>query len=131
MAVRILNGENPQDIPIVKNADVYMFDWRALRRWGIKESNLPPDSVILYRQPTVWESHKLYVIGGISLILLEALLIGGLLWQRARRKRVESELAISNDRLRLTVEVGGSVGWDLDLKRGEIDGSEICKQFSE
>ena len=118
MAVRILNGENPQDIPIVKNADVYMFDWRALRRWGIKESNLPPDSVILYRQPTVWESHKLYVIGGISLILLEALLIGGLLWQRARRKRVESELAISNDRLRLTVEVGGSVGWDLDLKRG-------------
>jgi PAS domain S-box-containing protein len=118
MAVRILNGENPQDIPIVKNADVYLFDWRALRRWGIKESNLPPDSVILYRQPTVWESHKLYVIGGISLILLEALLIGGLLWQRARRKRVESELAISNDRLRLTVEVGGSVGWDLDLKRG-------------
>jgi signal transduction histidine kinase/ABC-type uncharacterized transport system substrate-binding protein len=118
MAVRILNGENPRDIPIVKNADVYMFDWRALRRWGIKESNLPPDSVILNRQPTFWESYRGYIVGAISLIVVETLLIFGLLWQRARRRKVESELAISNDRLRMTVEVGGSVGWDWDLKSG-------------
>ena len=46
---------------------------------------------------------------------MEGLLIFGLLWQRARRKRVENELAISNDRLRLAVEAGGSVAWDWDL----------------
>ena len=38
MAVRVLNGEKPRDIPIVKSANVYMFDWRALQRWGLKES---------------------------------------------------------------------------------------------
>ena len=70
-----------------------MFDWRAMRRWGLKESNLPPDSVILYRRPTIWEAYRRYVVGGISLIVVEALLILGLLWQRARRRRVESELA--------------------------------------
>ena len=42
MAVRILKGERPQDIPVVKGADVYMFDWRGLKRWGLKESALPP-----------------------------------------------------------------------------------------
>ena len=36
MAVRVLNGEKPQDIPIVKSANVYMFDWRALKRWGLR-----------------------------------------------------------------------------------------------
>ena len=45
MALKILNGERPENIPIVKSANVYMFDWRALRRWGFKESNLPPGAV--------------------------------------------------------------------------------------
>jgi PAS domain S-box-containing protein len=119
MVLRVLNGEKPQDIPIEKSANVYMFDWRAMRRWGFKESKLPPGSVILYRQPTVWETYWRYIAGGISLIVVEALLILGLLWQRARRRRVENELAVSNDRLRLAVEAGRSVAWDWDLKSGQ------------
>ena len=89
MAVRILKGERPQDIPVVKGADVYMFDWRGLNRWGLKESALPPGSILLNRQPTVWESYKAYIVGGISLILVEALLIFGLVWQRGKRRRTE------------------------------------------
>ena len=33
MALKILDGAKPQDIPIVKNNNIYLFDWRALRRW--------------------------------------------------------------------------------------------------
>ena len=95
MAVRILNGEKPQDIPIVRGANVYMFDWRVLHRWGLKENNLPPDSIVLNQQPTVWESYKSYIIGGISLIIVETLLIFGLVWQRARRREAEIQLANS------------------------------------
>ena len=104
MALRILRGEKPQDIPRTKGVNTYIFDWRAVKRWGLKESAIPPGSIILNRQPTLWESYQRYVIGGTSLIALEALLIGGLLWQRARRRRVETDLAVSNDRLRLAVE---------------------------
>jgi PAS domain S-box-containing protein len=93
VALRILNGERPQDIPRVKSVTTYMFDWRALQRWGFKESDLPPSSVVLNRQPTVWESYKSYIIGGISLILAETLLIFGLVWQRRRRREAESQLA--------------------------------------
>jgi len=32
----ILNGEKPQDIPIAISQDVYMFDWTAMQRLGVK-----------------------------------------------------------------------------------------------
>jgi signal transduction histidine kinase len=99
MAVRVLNGEKPENIPIAKSASVYTFDWRALQRWGLKESDLPPGSIVLHREPTVWESYKWYIVGGLSLVLLEALLIVGLLWERARRRSTETELADTNDSL--------------------------------
>jgi hypothetical protein len=41
MAVRVLNGEKPQDIPIVTSNNAYMFDWRALRRWGLNSATRP------------------------------------------------------------------------------------------
>ncbi len=104
MALRILQGEKPQDIPRVKGVNTYMFDWRAVKRWGLKESEIPAGSIVLNRQPTVWEAYKNYILGGISLILLETLLISGLLWQRARRRKVETDLVVSNDRLRRAVE---------------------------
>jgi len=118
MALRILAGETPRDIRPVKNSSTYMFDWRALERWGMKEKNLPPGSILLHRQLSAWENYRWYVITGISLILLEGLLISSLLWQRAERRKVENELSMTYDRLRLAVEAGKSIGWDWDVKSG-------------
>ena len=42
IAVRVLNGEKPQDIPVVTSNHAYMFDWGALKRWGMKEKTFPP-----------------------------------------------------------------------------------------
>jgi hypothetical protein len=53
--IRILQGAKPQEIPIVEGTNVYMFDWRALNRWGLSERNLPPGSIVLYRERTLWE----------------------------------------------------------------------------
>ena len=118
MALRMLGREKPPGIPRVKGVNAYMFDWRALKRWGIKDSALPPGSILLNRQLTAWESYKGYIIGGILLILAEALLIFGLVRQRARRKKAETELGITYDRLRNAVEAGKCVGWDWDAKTG-------------
>lgn len=104
MALRVLDGEKPQDIPIAKIPNLYMFDWRALRRWGFKESSLPPGSLVLYRQPTFWQIYKRYIITGIFLLLTQALIIVGLLWQRAVRRKVQTELVLSNNRLRESEE---------------------------
>ncbi len=124
MAVRVLNGEKPGDIPIVKSANVYMFDWRALQRWGLKERDLPPDSTVLNREPTVWESYKGYIIGGIALILAEALLIFALVWQRARaikaeteRRKAEEAIRESEKRFRLVANTAPVMIWTAGTDR--------------
>ena len=104
MAVRVLNGEKPEDIPIVKSPNIYMFDWRAMQRWGFKERNLPPNSVVLYKHPTFWQLYKRYITAGILLLVTQALIIIGLLWQRAQRKKIETELVHSNSLIRESEE---------------------------
>ena len=99
MVRRILDGEKPQDIPIVRGASEFIFDWRALERWGLKESDLPPGSILLNRQPSFWVVYERYIVPAIFLLLAQALIIAGLLWQRAERRRTESELRRSNKRL--------------------------------
>jgi signal transduction histidine kinase/ABC-type uncharacterized transport system substrate-binding protein len=119
LAVRILQGAPPNEVARVTAGTTYMFDWRALRRWGFEESHLPPGSIVLNRRATLWDSYKWYVIGGISLIVFEALLIFGLLWQRTRRRNAESQLSVTNDRLRTAIEGGRFVGWDFDVNTGQ------------
>ena len=91
MAVRILNGEKPQDISIVKSTNVYMFDWRALRRWGLKESELPPGSTVLYRDRTLWEQHKWALLTGMSVFLALALVTAYALFHQKQLKQARKE----------------------------------------
>jgi PAS domain S-box-containing protein len=95
-----------------------MVDWRQVRRWGLDEKRLPVGTVVRFREVSVWESYKWYIIGGIALIIAETLLIFALLWQRARAQRAETQLSMTFDRLRLAVEAGKSVGWDWDIRSG-------------
>jgi PAS domain S-box-containing protein len=103
-AVRILNGERPQDIPVVRGANVYMFDWRVLKRWGLKESDLPPGSIVVNREPTFWDAYRRYIIAAIFLFLGQTLIIAGLIWQRAERRKRQADLVLFNNRLRESEE---------------------------
>ena len=58
-------------------------DWRELVQWNVPESALPPGTIVLFRQPNVWERYRKYIVAGIAVIILQTLLIAGLLWQRA------------------------------------------------
>ena len=98
MAVRVLNGERPQDIPVVKSKNEFMFDWRALKRWRMKESNLPPGSIVLNREPGFWEKYKQYVVAGLFVLLAQSVAIFALLWQRVRRRKTEAELRKSEEK---------------------------------
>jgi PAS domain S-box-containing protein len=104
MVLRILNGEKPQDIPRLTDVTRFMFDWQALRRWGFKEKNLPPGSLLINRQPRFWELYKEYLVAGALALLAQTFVILGLLWQRASRRKTENELVASNERLRFATE---------------------------
>ena len=98
MAVRVLKGEKPQDIPIVTSNDVYMFDWRALQRWGLTESSLPPGSIVLNRPQSLWQLYRRYLIVGTLVLLAQTWVIVALLGQRARKRRVEADLRTSEEK---------------------------------
>jgi hypothetical protein len=94
MGRRVLNGEKAENIPIVwQGADVYEFDWRQLKRWGLKESDLPPGSLVRFKEPSLWESHKQEIIGTAAVFCLLSLLTVGLLVNLGRRRRTERFLA--------------------------------------
>jgi signal transduction histidine kinase len=76
MALRIIKGEKPENIPIVRGANAYLFDWRALRRWGFKESELPEGSIVVYRELSLWERNRDFLITATLIVLgLSALVI--------------------------------------------------------
>jgi PAS domain S-box-containing protein len=111
LALRILRGEKAREVPRVTGVNTYMFDWRALKRWGLKERSLPPGSIIINRQPTVWESYKWYITGGVVLVLAETLLMFGLVWQRERAKRAETQVRESEERFRLVANTAPVMIW--------------------
>jgi len=86
MAVRVLSGEKPQNIPIVRDNNVYMFDWRALRRWGLSEKNLPAGSTVLYRELSIWQRTKSIWISGLLIILGLSALVAYLQFSRKELK---------------------------------------------
>jgi signal transduction histidine kinase len=92
MAAEILKGRRAQDIPVEDAPLIPIFDWRQLKRFGLDRSQLPPNSVVLFRTPTVWEAYRGYVVGAMVLFSAQLLAIGGLVIQRARRRRVEEML---------------------------------------
>jgi signal transduction histidine kinase/ABC-type uncharacterized transport system substrate-binding protein len=96
MAAKILGGMKPEQIPIVRNSNVYMFDWRALNRWGFKESELPPGSIVMYRELSVWERTKKFWIGGLLIIVALAMLATYLHFSRAELKKAhDAEVRLS------------------------------------
>jgi PAS domain S-box-containing protein len=120
LAARVLLGEAPGNIPIVHGPPARVHvDWRQLRRWNIPESALPPGAGVSYRQPTIWERYGKYVGAVILLILVQAILIIGLLWQRARNRKADLRLRESEKRFRLMADTTPALIWMCD-KEGTV-----------
>jgi signal transduction histidine kinase/ABC-type uncharacterized transport system substrate-binding protein len=119
LGLRILAGERPETIsrPDV-SSNQHVVDWRQLRRWAIRESGLPPGTDIRYREPGVWDLYRWHIIGAITVIALQAVLLIGLLAQTVRRKRVEATL---RDRLSFETLVSGLSAMFAKLHGPEVD----------
>jgi ABC-type uncharacterized transport system substrate-binding protein len=102
VAARILQGASPGDIATPpQRLGSPEFDWRELRRWGVAEASLPPNSTIRFQEQTVWEQYKLYIIAAVGLLALEGVLIVALLLNRWRLRRAHDDLQTSEERMSL------------------------------
>ena len=96
---RLGSHERPPPYVRVVEMATPTYDWRALERWDIPESRLPPGSEVRFRAPTLWAQHGPAIVTGLAVMLAQALLIAGLLFERARRRSAERDARMLGGRL--------------------------------
>ena len=120
LALQIAEGTRPQDIRMVEVPSIPMFDWRQLQRWGFSEKQLPPNSIVRFREASFWERYMWQLLVVFSLCALEGFLIAVLLLERARRRRAAGELRSSEMRYRQMFEQNRAVQLLIDRESGGI-----------
>jgi len=118
ITLRIFNGTRPQDIGVEGAPKVPMFDWRQLQRWGISENLLPPGSIIGFIELTFWQRYRWYIIGILTLTLLQTSFIVVLLLERRLRRRAKEALDQLNAELEQRIAARTAA---LDAKTRELE----------
>jgi signal transduction histidine kinase/ABC-type uncharacterized transport system substrate-binding protein len=125
VAVRVLEGVSPGDIktPPQKFGEPE-FDWRELRRWGVAEASLPPNSTVSFREPTLWEQYRWYILAVAGFSGLQAILIVGLLLNRLWLRRAHARLRTSEEGMSLAA-IGAKLRfWVWDVPQDEVRASK-------
>jgi PAS domain S-box-containing protein len=93
LALRMLgSGSYPNKAPSFMDvAGAPMFDWRELRRFNLNRGALPEGSIVINKEPTLWD-FRYYILGAIVFFLAETALIIFLIAQRRRKKSAEEAL---------------------------------------
>jgi hypothetical protein len=58
MALRILQGQDPQDIPVVVGTEEYIFNYPQMRHFGIDRAALPADSIVINKPVSFYHHHR-------------------------------------------------------------------------
>ncbi|HTX55261.1 MAG TPA: ATP-binding protein [Candidatus Baltobacteraceae bacterium] len=95
LALEILRGGPPSgnvssafEVPAVP-----MFDGRELNRWNLSATAVPPGSIIINQEFTLWERYRLWIIAASFIVVVQALLIVGFMLSQTQRNRAERQLA--------------------------------------
>jgi signal transduction histidine kinase/ABC-type uncharacterized transport system substrate-binding protein len=125
VAVQVLGGASPGDIktPPQKFGEPE-FDWRELRRWGVAEASLPPNSTVSFREPTLWEQYRWYILAAVGVSGLQGILIVGLLLNRLRLRSAHARLRASEEGMSLAATAAKLRFWVWDIPRDEVRATE-------
>jgi signal transduction histidine kinase len=121
LALRIIQGESPSNIPVTQgDPPKPVFDWRQLQKWNIGEDSLPPGSDVRFRQPSAWQQYRSHILAATALFLFQFGLIVLLLGEHRRRHSAEiatrntmSQLAQVN-RLATAGELSASIAHEVN-----------------
>lgn len=137
MALRAIEKGSAAGVPVeLISPNVTVVDWRQLRKWNIPEDRLPPNAIVLSREPTLWQRYRLYLFIAIAILIVQLGLIVALIIQRRLRANSEEAVRRLNGRLinaaeeerkRLARELHDDIGQRLSLVSIELD---LMKQTS-
>ncbi|RJG41415.1 PAS domain S-box protein [Mesorhizobium sp. DCY119] len=125
---KILAGEQPTG-GAIREAETHKFvvDWRQMARWTLNAANLPQGTEIRFREPSVWDQYKSYILAFTAVLLLQsALLILG----EIRSRKLAGQLAgESKERMEMAVTSADIGLWNWNAKSDTVWTSERCKEL--
>ena len=128
LVLAILEGREPAAIGLRKSASqAFRVDARQLERWGLSARNLPADSVVAYKAPTLWQSHPRVVTATLGMFTVMASVLMALLVQVGRRKLAEANLKDSETRMRFAAAAADIGLWQYDIQANRLWSSKHCR----
>lgn len=101
LALRILQGEDVRNVPIVRTSpNRYMFDYREMQRFRVRQGLLPPESIVINAPDTFYSKNKTLIWGILATIGTLSAIIFTLLMNINKRRKVEEALRISEEKYR-------------------------------
>lgn len=97
-----LKGMPVSAIPVMRRSpNQYMFDYRALKRFGVQDAALPEGSIVIERPVSFYEANRQKVQATVAafVVLLVALVILGVEVIRRRRAEIQLSYLASHDSL--------------------------------
>ncbi len=117
MALRVLRGERPEDIPVMRESpNSYIFDYRQMERFGLSIAQLPASSEVINRPTEFFERHQGVILAGLGVGLAQLAIIIFLLINRQRRQRAEDALRESERRYRELFDGIGDLLYTQDME---------------
>jgi PAS domain S-box-containing protein len=128
MVLEILSGTDAATLrPRIDPGLTFRVDARALDRWGLKERNLPPGTIVLFREPTIWSQHRNLVLATVFVVALQSVVVSALLFQRRRRRQAEISLRESEERMTFTAASANVGLWQFDRAANELWATVHCR----
>jgi PAS domain S-box-containing protein len=128
MVLEILSGKDPTTLPAAVNPlQSYRVDYRAMQRWNLSESDLPPGSDLLFKRQSVWDQHRGFVIATLLICGLQSIFVAALLIQRRRRQSAEVLLKESEERMTFTAASANVGLWQLNRETNELWATAHCR----
>ncbi len=94
----------PADASTLTLRPTPMYDSVQLKRWGADPARLPPDTIFVNREATMWEQHRALVLATLAVFLALLGMLAGLLLQRRSLARAQLTIRESEARYRVLVE---------------------------
>ena len=116
LALRILDGESPANIPVIKTSpNHYIFDFNTLKKFGLFTSNLPPGYQIINQPLSFYEQYRRMVWQVLFVFILLVVFLLILSINLVKKRKAENRLKKSDERFELAMKFAkdGLFDWDM------------------